>query len=249
MPTNLKASFGTRSVFLLNCTELGCGYQCRWHQDEQLWQLCHVMNNEHIHISVTVTVTVSAKWRRLGLDFYHHHHHHHHQQKGASLASLCGWPVGVSIGFHRPAMGGLEQADARAQRQHGASWGGGRCVRSLLFIYYAVTASNMTVKMVLPHVLSSWLDAAPSEAAPHRGGQTLLRASLHRWSRAAGCWCQGVQTPQGGAQQPQRHHESQKGNGCNIIIFMFSLGENILQPHVSAHRRDPTICHEKALTF
>ena len=66
-----------------------------------------------------------------------------------------------------------------------------REMRQNLIIYYAVTASNMRVKMVLPHALSSWLDAAQSEAAPHRGGQTLLRASLHRWSRAAGCWCQG----------------------------------------------------------
>ena len=40
------------------------------------------------------------------------------------------------------------------------------------------------------------------EAAPHRGGQMLLRASVHRCPRAAGCWCEGVPTPQGGAQTP-----------------------------------------------
>lgn len=34
---------------------------------------------------------------------------------------------------HRPAMGGVEQADARAEWQHGTSCRGvGRCVRSLL---------------------------------------------------------------------------------------------------------------------
>ena len=60
---------------------------------------------------------------------------------------------------------------------------------------------------------------------------------------------QGVQTPQGGAQHPQCHHEARKGKGRNIIIFMFSLEENMLQRHVNAHRRDPTICHEKALKF
>ena len=88
------------------------------------------------------------------------------------------------------------------------------------------------------------------EAAPHRGGQMLLRASLHRCSRTAGCWCQGVQTPEGGAQHPQCHHEARKGKGRNIIIFMLSLEENnMLQRHVNAHRRDPTICHEKALKF
>ena len=58
------------------------------------------------------------------------------------------------------------------------------------------------------------------EAAPHCGGQTLLRASLHRCSRAAGCWCQGVQAPKGGAQHPQCHHEARKGKGRNIIIHV-----------------------------
>ena len=58
------------------------------------------------------------------------------------------------------------------------------------------------------------------EAAPHCGGQTLLRASLHRCSRAAGCWCQGVPAPKGGAQHPQCHHEARKGKGRNIIIHV-----------------------------
>ena len=58
------------------------------------------------------------------------------------------------------------------------------------------------------------------EAAPHCGGQTLLRASLHRCSRAAGCWCQGVQAQKRGAQHPQCHHEARKGKGRNIIIHV-----------------------------
>ena len=48
------------------------------------------------------------------------------------------------------------------------------------------------------------------EAAPHRGGQMLLRASVRRCPGAAVCWCEGVPTPQGGAQDPQRHHEARR---------------------------------------
>ena len=64
----------------------------------------------------------------------------------------------------------------------------------------------------------------------------LFRASVRRRSRAAGCWRQGVSTPQGGAQHPQRHHEARKGKGPNRYFF-------------PVFPRDPTICHEKALKF
>ena len=59
---------------------------------------------------------------------------------------------------------------------------------------------------------------------------------MRRRSRAAGCWRQGVSTPQGGAQHPQRHHEARKGKGPNRYFF-------------PVFPRDPTICHEKALKF
>ena len=95
-----------------------------------------------------------------------------------------------------------------------------------------------------------------AEAAQHRGWQMLLWASVHRCPRAAGCWCEGVSTPPGGAQHPQRHHEARKRAtaGWNMIIhiFLFSnLKETYFwfQPLVNAHRRDPTVCHEKALKF
>ena len=52
-----------------------------------------------------------------------------------------------------------------------------------------------------------------------------------------------------GRKHPQRHHEAQKGNSRNMIIFMLSNLKRayyLFQPHVNAHSRDPTICHEKA---
>ena len=55
-----------------------------------------------------------------------------------------------------------------------------------------------------------------------------------------------------GRKHPQRHHEARKGNGRNMIILMFlnlKKAYYLFQSHVNAHSRDPTICHEKALTF
>ena len=62
---------------------------------------------------------------------------HQHQQEGPSLASLCGWPPGKKGSWVDPSvsivLGGLEQADARGQREHsGGHARGFHGVRSLV---------------------------------------------------------------------------------------------------------------------